>query len=124
MLDMTEILSLRSGIESQIKRIVTTASKVMDAERATLFLLDRFSGELWSLVAEGLESREIRTQMGQGIAGWVAENDQIVNIVDAYSDPRFDDSHDRELGVQDPQPALRSLEKSSRGTRRRYSGHQ
>jgi adenylate cyclase len=100
MLDMTEILSLRSGIESQIKRIVTTASKIMDAERATLFLLDRFSGELWSLVAEGLESREIRTQMGQGIAGWVAENDQMVNIVDAYSDPRFDDSHDREMGFK------------------------
>ncbi|MFC1875655.1 GAF domain-containing protein [Thermodesulfobacteriota bacterium] len=100
MLDMTEILSLRSGIESQIKRIVTTASKVMDAERATLFLLDRFSGELWSLVAEGLESREIRTQMGQGIAGWVAEKDQIVNIVDAYSDPRFDDSHDRLMGFK------------------------
>jgi adenylate cyclase len=100
MLDMTEILSLRSGIESQIKRIVTTASKIMDAERATLFLLDRFSGELWSLVAEGLESREIRTQMGRGIAGWVAEKDQIVNIVDAYSDPRFDDSHDREMGFK------------------------
>ena len=100
MLDMTEILSLRSSIESQIKRIVTTASKVMDAERATLFLLDRFSGDLWSLVAEGMNSREIRTQMGQGIAGWVAENEQMVNIVDAYSDPRFDDSHDREMGFK------------------------
>ena len=100
MLDMTEILSLRSGIESQIKRIVTTASKVMDAERATLFLLDRFTGELWSLVAQGMERREIRTQVGQGIAGWVAENDQMVNIVDAYSDPRFDDSHDREMGFK------------------------
>jgi len=100
MLDMTEILSLRSGIETQIERIVTTASKIMNAERATLFLLDRFSGELWSLVAEGLESREIRTQMGQGIAGWVAENDQMVNIVDAYSDPRFDDSHDTQMGFK------------------------
>lgn len=100
MLDMTEILSLRSGIETQIERIVTTASKIMNAERATLFLLDRFSGELWSLVAEGLESREIRTQMGQGIAGWVAENDQMVNIADAYSDSRFDDSHDIQMGFK------------------------
>ncbi len=100
MLDMTEILSLRSGIETQIERIVTTASKIMNAERATLFLLDRFSGELWSLVAVGLESREIRIQMGQGIAGWVAENDQMVNIADAYSDPRFDDSHDIQMGFK------------------------
>ena len=100
MLDMTEILSLRSGIESQIKRIVTTAGKVMDAERASLFLLDRISGELWSLVAQGMESREIRTRIGQGIAGWVAENDQMVNIEDAYSDPRFDDRHDRMMGYK------------------------
>lgn len=98
MLDMTEILTLRTGIEGQIRRIVTTASKIMAAERATLFLLDRFSGELWSLVAEGVESREIRIGMGQGIAGWVAKNEQLVNIKDAYQDPRFDDSYDRRMG--------------------------
>lgn len=100
MLDMTEILSLRSGIENQVERIVTTASRVMNAERATLFLMDRFSGELWSLIAEGLESREIRISMGQGIAGWVAEHDEVVNIKDAYKDSRFDDSYDRSIGFR------------------------
>ncbi|MCG6910017.1 MAG: GAF domain-containing protein [Deltaproteobacteria bacterium] len=100
MLDMTEILSLRTGIESQIKRIVATASKVMDAERASLFLKDNFSGELWSMVAEGLESREIRIPVGKGVAGWVAQNDTTVNIGDAYSDPRFDNSTDREMGYK------------------------
>jgi len=100
MLDMTEIMTLRSGIEGQIKRIVVTASKIMDAERATLFLLDRVSGELWSMVAEGLESREIRIQKGHGIAGWVAENDQMVNISDVYQDSRFDDSYDRRMGYK------------------------
>jgi len=100
MLDMTEILTLRTGIESQIKRIVTTASTVMDAERASLFLMDNLSGELWSLVAEGLESREIRITMGQGIAGWVALNDQTININDAYKDSRFDASVDRKMGFQ------------------------
>ena len=100
MLDMTEILSLRSGIEGQIKRIVTTAGKIMEAERATLFLLDRVSGELWSMVAEGLKSREIRIQVGQGVAGWVAEHDETVIIRNAYEDQRFDDSYDREMGYK------------------------
>ncbi|MFO7535775.1 MAG: cyclic nucleotide-binding domain-containing protein, partial [Kiritimatiellia bacterium] len=86
MLDMTEILTLRSGIEGQIKRIITTAGKIMEAERATLFLVDRVSGELWSMVAEGLESREIRIPMGQGIAGWVAAHNETLNIEDAYAD--------------------------------------
>jgi adenylate cyclase len=98
MLDMTEILSLRTGIEGQIKRIVTTAGKIMEAERATLFLLDRVSGELWSMVAEGLKSREIRIQIGQGVAGWVAEHDETVTIKNAYEDNRFDQSYDREMG--------------------------
>ena len=100
MLDMTEVLTLRTGIESQIQRIVATASKVMNAERASLFLKDNFTGELWSMVAEGLESREIRIPVGQGVAGWVALHDTIVNISDAYNDPRFDKSTDREMGFQ------------------------
>ena len=100
MLDMTEILTLRSGIEGQIKRIVVTASKIMEAERATLFLLDRVTGELWSMVAEGLESREIRIQMGNGVAGWVAQHDEMVNIQDAYQDSRFDESVDRQMGFK------------------------
>ncbi len=100
MLDMTEILTLRCGIENQIKRIITTAGKIMEAERATLFLLDRVSGELWSMVAEGLESREIRIRTGQGIAGWVAEHDETVNIRNAYEDRRFDDFYDRKMGYK------------------------
>ena len=67
MLDMTEVLTLRTGIESQIERIVATASKVMNAERASLFLKDNFTGELWSMVAEGLESREIRIPWDRGL---------------------------------------------------------
>lgn len=100
LLDMTEILTLKLGITSQIERIVTTASKVMDAERATLFILDHFSGELWAMVAEGITSKKLIIPMGQGIAGWVAENDQLVNISDVYQDPRFDDSADRSMGYK------------------------
>jgi adenylate cyclase len=100
MLDMTEILTLRTGIESQIERIVATASKVMDAERASLFLKDNYTGELWSLVAEGLKSREIRIPVGMGVAGWVALHDTTVNIADAYKDERFDSSFDRKMGYR------------------------
>jgi len=100
LLDMTEVLKLRIGIESQIERIIVTASQLLDAERATLFLLDDFTGELWSMIAEGVKSRKLRVQMGQGIAGWVAKNDQIVNIPNAYNDPRFDSSMDSLLGFK------------------------
>ncbi|MBN2125884.1 MAG: cyclic nucleotide-binding domain-containing protein, partial [Deltaproteobacteria bacterium] len=99
-LDMSEMLALEAGIEGLVKRVVITASQVLNADRATLFLVDNFTGELWSKVAMGEENKEIRIPVGQGVAGWVAENDQVVNIADAYGDPRFDGSVDGLTGYR------------------------
>lgn len=99
-LDLSEVVSLNRGIEDLIERIVLMASKAMNAERSTLFLVDTVEGELWSKVAEGESSREIRTRMDCGIAGWVAQNEQILNIPDAYADPRFNAAVDRQTGYQ------------------------
>ena len=100
LLDLSEISSLSRGIEGLIERVVVTASKVMDADRATLFLIDRVTGELWSKVAEGVTSREIRIPADQGVAGWVARHHLLLNIPDAYADERFDSSVDRKTGYR------------------------
>jgi len=94
-MDMSEILSLRISMEEQIERIISTAGKVMNAERSTLFILDPCANELLSMVALGVQKKEIRVPVGKGIAGWVAKNDKTINITDAYNDNRFDDSMDR-----------------------------
>ena len=99
-LDMSEISTLSEGIEGLISRVVITASKVMEADRATLFLLDNYTGELWSKVAEGIEHREIRLPVGHGIAGWVALHGEMLNVCDAYDDERFDDSFDVNTGYR------------------------
>ncbi len=100
LLDMSEVVSLRKGIESQIERIVATASKIMDAERATLFLLDDITEELWSMVAEGVESKEIRISKEHGVVGWVVTHDAVVNIPNAYADSRFDNATDSHTGFK------------------------
>ena len=100
LLDMSEILALRMGIEGLIDRIVRMASKVMNADRASLFLLDAVTGELWSKVAEGEERREIRIPLGKGIAGWVVQHDQFLNIKDAYMDSRFNPEVDKRTGYR------------------------
>ena len=99
-LDMSEILELRLGIEGLIQRVVFMASKVMNADRASLFLVDATAGELWSKVAQGEKIREIRFPIGKGIAGWVAQHDELVNIDDAYADSRFNLDVDRHTGYQ------------------------
>ena len=99
-LDMSEAILLSKGIEDLIQRVVFTASQVMNADRASLFLIDGVKGELWSKVIQGDETLEIRFPIGSGIAGWVAGHHQLVNIKDAYTDPRFNAETDRRSGYR------------------------
>ncbi|MGE3540838.1 MAG: GAF domain-containing protein [Candidatus Tectimicrobiota bacterium] len=97
-LDMSELLRLRLNIEGLIERVVHAASTVMQAERATLFLLDVPAGVLWSKVAEGESRQEIRLPLGTGVVGWAVQHDQLVNIPEAYADSRFQREVDLRTG--------------------------
>ena len=87
-------------IDELLKKIVNSTSEVMNAERATLYLLDLKTGDLWSKVAQGLGSMEIRVPFGVGIAGHVALTGETVNIEDAYLDPRFNPEIDKRSGFR------------------------
>jgi len=100
LLDLSDMAGGATEMEGLIKRVVFTASRVMNAERASLFLLNPASGELWSKVVEGEESLEIRIPVGTGIAGWVAQHGEMVNVTDAYQDPRFNPDIDRITGYR------------------------
>ena len=95
---MSEILTFNSNIEQLIQRVIHTVSKVMNADRTTLFLVDEATGELWSKVAQGEENCEIRFPLDVGFAGWALQHDELVNIKDAYNDPRFNPEVDRRTG--------------------------
>lgn len=73
------------------------ACEFMQADRATLFLIDRAKDEIWSQVAHG-HGAEIRCKIGVGIAGHVAQSGEMVNIKDAYRDKRFNPEVDRKSG--------------------------
>ncbi len=80
--------------------VMDKVTSLMEAERSTLFLVDEERGELWSKVTQGILNQEIRLDLGQGIAGWVAQNDKSINIRDAYNDPRFNPEVDAKTGFQ------------------------
>lgn len=87
-LDLDELLGL----------VMDRISDLVRAERSTLFLVDRQTGELWSKVAQGSDA--IRLPPGSGLAGHVADTGAIVNVADAYADPRFNAEVDRLSGFQ------------------------
>ena len=99
-LDAAKALVAERDLDRLLKLIVQAASRVVEADRCSLFLVDRARNELWSKVAQGVGTREIRFRMGKGIAGTVAQTDRAVNIPDAYKDPRFNPDVDKETGYR------------------------
>jgi K+-sensing histidine kinase KdpD len=80
--------------------IMNEVTNLINAERGTLFLTDPEKGELWSVIAQKAEIREIRLKIGVGIAGHVAKTGEIINIKDAYQDDRFDPTTDKKTGYR------------------------
>lgn len=100
---MTEIMGAVTGdlnLESVLANIMRGATELLDAERSTLFLFDDRTDELWSLLAEGAGTREIRFPASTGIAGAVMRSGEALNIPDAYTDARFNPEVDRRSGFQ------------------------
>lgn len=100
LLKATTFLAQSLDLEKTLQAVMNEARQLMQADRSTLFLLDRDKGELWSKVAkaDGQTMLEIRIPINRGIAGFVASTGQIVNIPNAYDDPRFDPTTDRLTG--------------------------
>ena len=94
--------SVNSAIEIDklLGLILDAASRSINADRGTLFMLDAATGELWSRVAQGNNIVEIRLPVGKGLAGYVAKTGEVVNITDAYKDPRFNPEIDKKSGYK------------------------
>ncbi len=95
-LEVAKALAAERQLDALLDQIVGAAARVAEADRVSLFLLDRERGELWSKVAQG--TGEIRFPMASGIAGAVASTGRSINIPDAYADPRFHRAVDAATG--------------------------
>ena len=100
LLGVAKALASEIKLDNLLQVIVAKAAEVMDAERATLFLYDQPRNELWSKTTQKLEINEIRVALGVGIAGTVAKTRALINIGDAYADPRFDSTFDKQTGYR------------------------
>jgi HD-GYP domain-containing protein (c-di-GMP phosphodiesterase class II) len=95
-LDVAKAMTAERQLDRLLALVVDEAAKVAEADRCTLFLVDRDRGELWSKVAHGTET--IRVPLGAGIVGAVAAAGAPVRIADAYADARFNREVDRGTG--------------------------
>jgi len=92
----------RHSMLRQALRVFTRrVGELLDAERASLFLVDRDRGELVLCVAQDLASDQVvRIPLASGIAGAAAVSGRPVRVADAYADPRFNQEVDARTGFR------------------------
>ncbi len=98
--EVSRALSETGDLDALLTLIMAKVTELMDANRSTLYLVTEDGRWLWSKVVQGDERVEIRLEVGEGIAGWVAETREIVNIPDAYADQRFQPAVDLKSGYR------------------------
>ena len=98
-LDVAKAMTLERDLETLLPLILHEAAKVVEADRCSLFILDRERNELWTKLAQG-STKEIRLPLGSGIAGVVAQTGSVINSPDAYADPRFNRTFDLASGYR------------------------
>jgi HD-GYP domain-containing protein (c-di-GMP phosphodiesterase class II) len=87
-----------TNLDDLLTLLVDEAKLVLNAERATVFIVDKKEKILWSKVASGTET--IRVPMNKGIVGSVCLTGSLENIKDAYKDERFNPEVDKKTGYR------------------------
>jgi len=101
-IDLINNEALETMLEQILEAFTLKIGQILQAERTTIFMVDHNKHELWSKIAQGdqEEALEIRVPMGKGIAGYVADTGEYLNVPDAYADDRFDSTVDQRTGYR------------------------
>jgi len=98
-LDVARSMAVERDLDTLLGLILDAAARVAEADRCSIFLVDRDRGQIWTKLAQGVgPAQEIRTPLGAGIAGHVATTGVAINIPNAYEDPRFNRKIDQATG--------------------------
>ncbi|HIJ85902.1 MAG: adenylate cyclase [Magnetococcales bacterium] len=97
-LEMVSDITSEIEIDSLLQKVIREATRLLQADRGTLFLNDEKTNELFSRVAMGGSIGEIRLPNHVGIAGAVFTSGETINIPYAYADLRFNPAFDKKTG--------------------------
>jgi adenylate cyclase len=100
LLEVSRRCAAMQTLDGLLEVLVEMTSRELDCDRGTLFLNDPESSELYSRVAQGNLSREIRILNNTGFAGHAFQNEEAIVSHDAYADERFNPSVDERTGYR------------------------
>ncbi len=85
--DFLSRINQETNLQALVQLIRTEARRVLKAEMASIFLLDREQCELWFPLPE--EGKFLRMDARLGIAGACVSSEEVLNVKDVQSDLRF-----------------------------------
>ncbi len=97
-LEITRNLAINSDLQSLLKQIENAVTEIFQCERATVFVHDKKTNELFSFVNQRQEC--VRIAATQGIAGFCFQNGTVCTVEDAYNDTRFNKIIDQKTGFR------------------------
>eukprot|EP00002_Diphylleia_rotans_P020061 TRINITY_DN3887_c0_g1_i6.p1 TRINITY_DN3887_c0_g1~~TRINITY_DN3887_c0_g1_i6.p1 ORF type:complete len:1300 (-),score=259.34 TRINITY_DN3887_c0_g1_i6:170-4069(-) len=97
LVEIANVVSSELRIQPLIDILKRKSRELLDADKCTLYIVDHEKQELWTTLEEG---DELRIPISQGIAGSVATTGNVINIPDAYEDPRFNRKVDTLTGYR------------------------
>jgi len=100
LVNVTQRMARLDSLDEMLEVLVQLTTQELDADRGTIFLNDKQSGELYSHIALGSHHHTIRLMNTKGIAGHVFSSGENINIHDAYSDERFNQEIDIQTGYE------------------------
>ncbi|MEX0703332.1 MAG: sigma-54-dependent Fis family transcriptional regulator [Planctomycetales bacterium] len=81
-----------------LERIAEEATRLLDCDRASIFIRDKRRGQLVACPALGVAGNTLRLPDDAGIVGNVIRSGQTVRVDAAYQDPRFNPAVDKQSG--------------------------
>lgn len=86
-LELCRDMNSESDLPSFLNSVAAESARILGAEKASIFLLDKEKQELWSIVT--LDGKEIRFDARLGISGASAMTGKTINVKDVSEDSRF-----------------------------------
>jgi GAF domain-containing protein len=99
LLEVAETLSGQLRMEQLVDKIMSQACGLVQADRCSLFMVNETRDRLIASFHGGL-ANAIEIPINAGIVGYTATTGQILNIRDAYEDPRFNRETDLKTGYR------------------------
>ncbi|MCJ7459135.1 MAG: SpoIIE family protein phosphatase [candidate division Zixibacteria bacterium] len=102
-METSKLLNSTLDLKELLDLILKSITKAMEASFSSISLYDRKAQELNLYLYSGEskeEKKELRLKLGQGIAGWVAQNKVPVIANQARNDPRFSPELEERIGFR------------------------